>query len=252
MRRLLSEDDMAEGLAALGVADPRLVPVIELTGPVALRYRPPGFEGVARIVVAQQLSVASANAIFGKLEARLGCVTAESFAALPEPDLRACGLSAAKIRTLGAVAEAVAGGLDLESLAEAPPAEAVERLVAIRGIGVWTAEIFLLFCARHADIFPAATWRCRSPLPTPWRWRRGRRRSRPGPSPKPGRRGAGSPPSCSGRSTRFAARAVRRCRCERRPARLCRAGLCRLGTTAGPVKCAPRDTRGFRGWRDMV
>ncbi len=155
MRRLHSDDDMAEGLAALALADPRLVPVIAATGPVALRHRPPGFEGMARIVVAQQLSVASADAIWRKLEARLGEVTAESFAAAPGEDLRGCGLSAGKLRTLTAVSRAVEEGLDLALLAEAPPEEAVERLVAIHGIGVWTAEIFLLFCARHADVFPA-------------------------------------------------------------------------------------------------
>ncbi|MBH0237234.1 DNA-3-methyladenine glycosylase family protein [Methylobrevis albus] len=155
MRRLLTDADMAEGLEALARLDPRLVPVIAETGPVALRYRAPGFEGVARIVVAQQLSVASAAAIWGRVEARIGAVDAAAFAAVPPEELRACGLSAGKLKTLGAVATAVTEGLDLEALAEAAPDDAVEALVRIPGIGRWTAEIFLLFCARNADIFPA-------------------------------------------------------------------------------------------------
>lgn len=155
MRRLLTDADMAEGLDALARLDPRLGPVIAETGPVALRYRAPGFEGVARIVVAQQLSVASAAAIWGRVEARLGTVDAAGFAAVPPEELRACGLSAGKLKTLGAVAAAVTEGLDLEALAEAAPDDAVAALVRIPGIGRWTAEIFLLFCARNADIFPA-------------------------------------------------------------------------------------------------
>lgn len=154
-RRLLTPDDMAEGLAALSAADARLAAMIAVSGPVEIRYRPPGFEGVARIVVAQMLSVASAEAIWRKLEREIGPVTAESFSAASPAQLRAAGLSAGKVRTLSAVAAAAADGLDLAGLADAPPAEAVQILTALPGIGVWTAEIFLLFCARHADVFPA-------------------------------------------------------------------------------------------------
>jgi DNA-3-methyladenine glycosylase II len=155
MRRLLTEDDMAEGLDALVAADPRLAPIRDVAGPVGLRYRPPGFEGVARIVVAQMLSVASADAIWRKLEAGIGPVTTDSYRAATPEQLRAAGLSGGKIRTLTAVADACAAGLDLAALADEPPDEAVKALVALPGIGVWTAEIFLLFCARHADVFPA-------------------------------------------------------------------------------------------------
>jgi DNA-3-methyladenine glycosylase II len=155
MRLILSDDDIAEGLDALVAADPRLLPVRAVAGPVAVRHRPPGFEGVARIVVAQMLSVASAEAIWRKLEGQLGPVTVESFLAATPEQLRAAGLSGGKIRTLTGLAEAAAGGLDLCGLAERPPEEAVAALVALPGIGVWTAEIFLLFCARHADVFPA-------------------------------------------------------------------------------------------------
>lgn len=154
-RLLLSDADMTEGLDALCAADPRLAPVRALAGPVEIRHRPPGFEGVARIVVAQMLSVASADAIWRRFEAELGTVTAPAFLAATPERLRAVGLSGGKVRTLTAVAEAAVGGLDIVALADAPPEEATRALTALPGIGVWTAEIFLLFCARHADVFPA-------------------------------------------------------------------------------------------------
>ncbi|WP_181704556.1 DNA-3-methyladenine glycosylase family protein [Chthonobacter rhizosphaerae] len=155
MRLLLSADDMTEGLDALVAADPRLGPLREACGTVEIRHRPPGFEGVARIVVAQMVSVASATAIWNRLDQTLGTVTAETVLAADDATLRAAGLSGAKSRTLRAVAAAVRDGLDLQALAEAPADDAVAALVALPGIGRWTAEIFLLFCARHADVFPA-------------------------------------------------------------------------------------------------
>lgn len=155
MRLILTETDMIEGLEYLQRTDPRLVPVVETAGPVGIRYRPPGFEGIARIVMGQQLSVASADAIWGRFEALLGEATAENYLRQSEEALRAAGLSGGKIKTLNALAEAAVGGLDLEGLAAEPAETATEKLTAIHGIGRWTAEIFLLFCARHADILPA-------------------------------------------------------------------------------------------------
>lgn len=155
MRRLLSQADIEEGLVALVKLDPRLQHVVTSTGPVDLRYQPPGFEGVARIVVAQMLSVASARAIWSKLESTLTTVTPDTILGADEPTLRSAGLSGGKIRTLTAVASAVNAGLDLVGLADEPADVAVRELTALPGIGVWTAEIFLLFCARHADCFPA-------------------------------------------------------------------------------------------------
>ena len=125
-------------------------------GPPPLRRREPGFAGLAAIIVSQQVSVASANAIFGRLEARIAPLDAERLAAATEDDLRACGLSSPKIRALRALAEAVAdrrarsggpGALDAE--------DAHAALVAVKGMGPWTADIFLLFCLGHPDAFPA-------------------------------------------------------------------------------------------------
>ena len=102
------------------------------------------------------MSVASANAIFGRLEAALRPLSAESVLAAGEAALRLCGLSGPKIRALTAVARAVAAeGLDLVALAEMPAPDAHRALIAVKGIGPWTADIFLLFCVGHPDAFPA-------------------------------------------------------------------------------------------------
>ena len=121
-----------------------------------LRRHTSGLEGLAGIVVSQQVSTASANAIFGRLKARLGSFDAATIHATNDEDLRVCGLSTAKLRTLRALAEAQTSGLlDFAALAMAEAEIAHRALVAIKGIGPWTADIFLLFCLGHADAWPA-------------------------------------------------------------------------------------------------
>lgn len=151
----------ATGLAAaverLTATDPALFDLLaEIGGPTPLRRREPGFAGLAAIVVSQQVSVASANAIFARLETRIAPLEAGGLAAATEEDLRGCGLSAAKIRTLKAISEAiVSGALDLSGLASLDAEDAHAALVKVKGIGPWTADIFLLFCLGHPDAFPA-------------------------------------------------------------------------------------------------
>ena len=106
--------------------------------------------------MAQQVSTASAAAIFGRLQARIVPLEAAEIAKATEEDLRACGLSNAKIRALRALAQAIVeGGLDLKGLGDLDAEEAHKALVAVKGIGPWTADIFLLFCLGHPDAFPA-------------------------------------------------------------------------------------------------
>lgn len=156
MRRIETADHIAEGLEALAKLDPRLVRVIEIAGPVPLRRRPPGFEGLARIIVGQQISVHAAAAIWGRFESTLGRVEPRACLAASPEALRAAGLSAGKIRTLAAIAEAVAEArVDLEAVADLPPEAAHAVMTEIRGVGPWTADIYLLFCAGHPDIWPA-------------------------------------------------------------------------------------------------
>jgi len=154
---IADEAGLGEALEALRVKDRELVDrLVALGGPPPLRRREPGFAGLAAIIVSQQVSVASASAIFGRLETRLAPLDAVRIGEATDDELRACGLSGPKIRTLRALAEAVAlGGLDLAGLASLDAEEARERLVAVKGVGPWTADIFLLFCLGHPDAFPA-------------------------------------------------------------------------------------------------
>ena len=148
---------MREAAEALRAKDPEFVAtLLAVGGPPPLRRREPGFAGLAAIIISQQVSVASASAIFGRLESRLAPLEAVRVAAATEEELRGCGLSTPKIRSLRALAEAVAfGGLDLAGLAALDAEEAHEKLVAVKGVGPWTADIFLLFCLGHPDAFPA-------------------------------------------------------------------------------------------------
>src|SRR5436305_1225443 len=125
-------------------------------GATPLRRREPGFEGLAAIIVSQQVSTVSANAIFGRLRSMVAPLSAETLLAASEETLRAAGLSAPKIRGLRAVAEAVASKtLEMDALASMTAEEAHEKLVTVKGIGPWTADIFLLFCLGHPDAWPA-------------------------------------------------------------------------------------------------
>lgn len=156
MRRIETDDDVRAGLEALLRLDPALAPVVAEAGPVPLRRRAPGFPGLARIVVSQQVSAAAAEAIWTRFTTRLGGdPTHEAILALDDAELKAGGLSTPKVRTLRAMAEAARDGLDVAALADRPAEEAIEALVRIKGIGVWTAEVWLLFCAGHPDVWPA-------------------------------------------------------------------------------------------------
>lgn len=151
-----TEADIAAGLAALVLICPAMAMIAERHGAPPLRRHPPGFEGLCRIVIGQQLSIASAEAIRLKVMARFETLSPEAFLAASEADLRGCGLSAPKIRTLRAISDAVAQGvLDLSALPALAPEEAIAHMVKVKGIGPWTAEIYLMFYLGHPDIFAA-------------------------------------------------------------------------------------------------
>ncbi|MCO5145592.1 MAG: DNA-3-methyladenine glycosylase [Aquamicrobium sp.] len=156
MRRIATLDDIAEGLDVLKRLDPRLAAVADIAGPVPLRLAEPSFASLAGIVIAQQVSRASADAMSARLAALVDPLDAAGVLAGGEEALRAAGLSRAKQAALLAVARAeVEDRLDLSRLAGEGADEAMASLTALRGIGPWTAEVYLLFCAGHPDIFPA-------------------------------------------------------------------------------------------------
>lgn len=155
MKPITCEADIATGLAELHCLDARLAAITALAGPVPLRLQPAGYAGLAEIVVSQMVSKASAAAIWARLSAETGApVTGPAVLALGADGLFAVGLSRAKAATLMGIAEAEQSGLDLVALCSLDGTEAARRLTAIKGIGAWTAEVYLMFCAGHPDVFP--------------------------------------------------------------------------------------------------
>ena len=150
-RIIHDETDVAEGAAWLARAEPRFAHVLERAGPLPLRRHAGGFPGLLRTICGQQVSVASADAV-GTRVAGAGCVTPPRVAQEGEAGLRALGLSRQKARYACALAEA---GLDFDALAAMPEDEAVAALTSVKGVGVWTAEIYLMFSVGRADVFAA-------------------------------------------------------------------------------------------------
>lgn len=155
MNPIATPSDVHEGLRNLVKRDPRLEDIARVAGPLPLRRRSADFAGIAQIITAQQVSVASAAAIFQRVQDLVSPLTADTLSAYSDEDLAGAGLSRPKIRTLRAVSRACDDGLDLARLAESPAGEAHAQLCSIKGIGRWSADIFLLFCAGHPDIFPS-------------------------------------------------------------------------------------------------
>jgi DNA-3-methyladenine glycosylase II len=151
-----TETDLRTGVAALIELDPRMRAVFEVAGHPPLRKRSGGFPGLAAIVVSQQVSTASAAAIWGRLAEAFDPFHHDAVRRARSDRLARLGLSAPKIRTMKAIARSVAtGALDLDALTTHGADEAHAALVAVHGIGPWTADVYLLFCLGHADAFPA-------------------------------------------------------------------------------------------------
>lgn len=149
-----NDADIRTGLGELLLLDPRLIPIAEIAGPLPLRLATPGFAGLASIIVSQMVSRASADAIWRRIEAA-GPVTAQAYAALAPDIIATFGLSRAKASTLKSLSQAVlTGAIDLDGICVIEGEEALRQLVSLPGIGPWTAEVYLMFCAGHADIFP--------------------------------------------------------------------------------------------------
>ena len=151
-----SPDQMARARDWLAERDAALAHAHAATPPVSWRRRPGGYGGLIRMVVEQQVSIASAAAIWRRVEAGLGVVTPENVLALEEVDLRSLGLSAPKARYVRSIAMTVAEGrFDFDALGAMEDPDAVAALTALTGIGRWTAEIYMMFCHGRMDVFPA-------------------------------------------------------------------------------------------------
>jgi DNA-3-methyladenine glycosylase II len=153
---LNSQDDLEEAIRALVKQDPRLKPIFEMTGMPALRRREPGFAGLAHIVCGQQLSTASASAIWTRLSAAFDPFDPDALRRVRADRLGRLGLSAAKIKTLKNLArELAAERLNIDVLANEDADAAHNTLTSLPGIGPWTADVYLLFCLGHGDAWPA-------------------------------------------------------------------------------------------------
>ena len=148
--RIIKGDScVAEGAVWLADRDTRFAKALGLVGPLPLRLRSDGFAALVSAICGQQVSVASATAIFGRLT-DAGMVTPEAVQAVTPEDLRALGLSRPKARYVHALA---AAELDYAALRGAPTETVIETLVAMPGIGIWTAEIYAMFSLGRADVF---------------------------------------------------------------------------------------------------
>lgn len=142
---------VAEGAEWLAAREPRFARALARTGPLPLRLRDDGFAALLNAIVSQQVSVASARAIWARMEAA-GLTGAGPIEAAGEDALRAVGLSRQKIRYARALAGA---GIDFAALRAAPTPDVVGTLTAVPGIGVWTAEIYAMFSLGRADVLAA-------------------------------------------------------------------------------------------------
>lgn len=151
-RRIHTEADLAHHIAALRAADPRLAGVADAVGDqVPLRRMPPGLAGLLRIVMGQQLSIHAAAAVWARLEAACGAIDPARLGALDDAALRAAGLSRQKTRTLRAILAS-----DIANTLERPASDAARReaLLAVTGIGPWTADLYLIVCEGAPDVLP--------------------------------------------------------------------------------------------------
>ena len=154
--RELTEQSLIAGLDDAGSRCPAVARALAEVGYPELRRRAPGFAALLRAIVGQQLSVASASAIWRRIEDAVCPMTPEAVLAQDEDALRSLGLSRPKIRYARGLAEVcVSGALDLERLHDLPDEEAIAALVAVKGIGRWTAEVYLLFALGRRDALPA-------------------------------------------------------------------------------------------------
>lgn len=151
------DTSLRPALEALAALDADMARAYEMCGLPPKRRRPEGFAGLAHIIAAQQVSAHAARAIIERLEAAADPLEPRTVHALGESGLRAAGLSGPKARyVLGLADDVLAGRIDFAALKRMDDAAAVEHLVQAKGVGRWSAEIYLLFALRRPDVWPAA------------------------------------------------------------------------------------------------
>ncbi len=156
MTVILDPDTLALGLAELGQADPRVAAALAALGPPQPRRWTPGFDTLVDVICGQQVSNAAAAAIQAKLRAAVDPLTPAGILAASDETLRAAGVSRQKLAYVRDLAAAVTDGrVDLDRLPAMADEAAIAALVTVKGIGRWTAEIYLLFALGRPDVWPA-------------------------------------------------------------------------------------------------
>lgn len=153
MKRL-STRSLRTAAAELGAIEPALGASLARYGPPPLWAREPSFVTLVHLILEQQVSLASARAAFDRLAPSLGVVEPASFLTLDDDQLKAIGFSRQKAGYARALASALLGGFDLDALAGLPDADVRAALIAHKGIGQWTADIYLTMCLLRPDIWP--------------------------------------------------------------------------------------------------
>ena len=151
-----AEARLAAALPVLAAQDPVLAVILAEVGAPSFALRPEGFPTLIRAIVAQQVSAASARAIYGRLEKAVRPLTAARLLAVGEETVRACGFSRPKVHYAVTLAKHVQDGrLPLDQLNEMSDATVVKTLTAVPGIGVWSAEVYMIFAMGRPDVWPA-------------------------------------------------------------------------------------------------
>jgi DNA-3-methyladenine glycosylase II len=154
--RVQSARDIEAVRTELSGLDPVLAVAHAAVGPFEWHVRESGFAGLVRLITEQQVSTASAAAIWKRFRAGVGAVTANNLKAFDVDTLKTFGLSRPKAVYVRAIADAEAtGAIDFARLPELSDEEAIGQLTALKGVGRWTAEVYLMFCEGRTDLFPA-------------------------------------------------------------------------------------------------
>jgi len=152
----LTESTFAQAIAELAGRDLDLARAVERWGEPPFWTHEPGFPGLVLEILSQQVSLESANAAFAKLGERIAPITSEGFLTLDDRTLKEIGFSGQKTRYVRGLADAIVdGALDLADVGRMADGEARDVLLAIKGIGPWTADTYLLFALRRPDAWPS-------------------------------------------------------------------------------------------------
>ena len=152
----LTDKTFAQGLSELTMRDPDLAAAISKWGNPPFWRREPGFSAIVLVILSQQVSLESAQATFEKLESVVGSLSSESFLALDDKALRDTGFTRQKASYIRGLAQHIIDGeFDIEELASMDDDQARKRLMAVRGIGTWTADTYLLIALRRPDVWPS-------------------------------------------------------------------------------------------------